>query len=27
VKAEAQALYDAITNKKHGVLQWIKARW
>jgi hypothetical protein len=27
VKADAQGLYDAITNKKHGILPWIKARW
>jgi hypothetical protein len=26
-KAEAQALYDAITDAKHGVLSWIKSRW
>jgi HEPN domain-containing protein len=26
-KGDAQALYDAITNNKHGVFKWIKARW
>jgi hypothetical protein len=26
-KGDAQDLYDAITEKKHGVLLWIKARW
>jgi hypothetical protein len=26
-KAEAEDLYEAITDKKHGVLQWIKRRW
>ena len=24
---EARLLYDAITDKKHGVLPWIKSRW
>ena len=24
---EAEELYEAITNKKHGVLPWIKRRW
>jgi len=26
-KVEAEELYDAITDKKHGVLSWIKVRW
>jgi hypothetical protein len=26
-KADAEVLFDAITDKKHGVLSWIKARW
>ncbi len=26
-KAEAQRLYHAITNKKHGVLAWIRLHW
>jgi hypothetical protein len=26
-KADAEELHDAITDKKHGVLSWIKARW
>ena len=26
-KIKAEELYDAITDKKHGVLPWIKARW
>jgi len=26
-KGEAQALYDAITDAKHGVLQWVKLHW
>ena len=26
-KAKAEKLYAAITDKKHGVLSWIKARW
>jgi hypothetical protein len=26
-KAKAERLYAAITDKKHGVLTWIKARW
>jgi HEPN domain-containing protein len=26
-KAKAEELYEAITNKKHGVLSWIKLRW
>ena len=26
-KAKAQNLYDAITDKKHGVLPWLKRRW
>jgi hypothetical protein len=26
-KLEAERLYEAITDKKHGVLPWIKARW
>jgi HEPN domain-containing protein len=26
-KADAEELYDAITDKKHGVLSWIKGRW
>jgi HEPN domain-containing protein len=26
-KAKAEELCDAITDKKHGVLPWIKARW
>jgi HEPN domain-containing protein len=26
-KTRAELLYDAITDKKHGVLPWIKHRW
>jgi HEPN domain-containing protein len=26
-KTEAEELYDAIADKKHGVLSWIKVRW
>lgn len=26
-KSRARRLYDAITDKKHGVLSWIKSRW
>ena len=26
-KAEAEELYEAITNKKHGVFSWIKRHW
>ncbi len=26
-RVEAQAIYDAITDPAHGVLQWIKAHW
>jgi hypothetical protein len=26
-RLEAQRLYEAITDRKHGVLPWIKARW
>jgi HEPN domain-containing protein len=26
-KAEAEKLYAAITDKKHGVLSWLKLRW
>lgn len=26
-KVDAEELYNAVTDKKHGVLQWIKARW
>lgn len=26
-KAKAEQLYDAISEKKHGVLTWIKTRW
>lgn len=26
-ETEAQNLYDAITDKKHGVLQWLSRRW
>src|SRR5262245_59618656 len=26
-KAKAEELYDAITDKKHGVLAWVKRRW
>lgn len=26
-ETKAQNLYDAITDKKHGVLQWISRRW
>ncbi len=26
-KAEAQDLYDAVTDPKHGVLPWIALRW
>ena len=26
-KAKAEELYEAITDKKHGVLLWIKVRW
>ncbi|MFZ2145713.1 MAG: HEPN domain-containing protein [Sedimentisphaerales bacterium] len=26
-KIKAQNLYDAVTDKKHGVLQWINRRW
>jgi hypothetical protein len=26
-KLEARQLFDAITNKKHGVLSWIKQHW
>ena|ERR1043165_8471140 len=26
-KTQAQQLYDAITDTKHGVLSWIKSRW
>ena len=27
MKADAVKLYVAITDKKHGVLSWLKARW
>ncbi|HEY7422804.1 MAG TPA: hypothetical protein VH682_00960 [Gemmataceae bacterium] len=26
-QAEAQSMYDAITNDPHGVLAWIRIRW
>jgi hypothetical protein len=26
-KADAQDLYDAITDRKHGVFSWLKLRW
>jgi HEPN domain-containing protein len=26
-KADAEDLYDAITDRKHGVLSWLKGRW
>jgi hypothetical protein len=26
-KDQAELLYDAVTDKKHGVLTWIKVRW
>ena len=26
-ETEARDLYDAVTDKKHGVLQWISQRW
>ena len=26
-KAKAESLYEAITDKKHGVLSWLKLRW
>ena len=26
-KAKAEKLYEAITDKKHGVLSWLKQRW
>ena len=26
-KAQAESLFDAITDKKHGVLPWLKQRW
>ena len=26
-KADAKALYEAITDRKHGVLSWLKRRW
>jgi hypothetical protein len=26
-RARAEELYDAITDRKHGVLSWIKTRW
>ncbi len=26
-KAEAERLYEAITDKKHGILPWIKRHW
>ena len=26
-KAKAESLYEAITDKKHGVLAWLKRRW
>jgi hypothetical protein len=26
-KAKAESLYEAITDKKHGVLSWLKQRW
>jgi hypothetical protein len=26
-KTEAQVLYDAVTDPKHGVLPWISLRW
>jgi hypothetical protein len=26
-KPRAEALYEAIADKKHGVLTWIKVRW
>jgi HEPN domain-containing protein len=26
-KADAEDLYEAITDKKHGVLSWLKRRW
>ena len=26
-KADAERFYDAIADKKHGVLSWIKGRW
>jgi len=26
-KAKAEGLYDAITDKKHGILSWLKLRW
>lgn len=27
MKAKAEKLYEAITDKKYGVLSWLKARW
>jgi HEPN domain-containing protein len=27
LKTEAENLYEAITDKKHGVLSWLKLRW
>jgi hypothetical protein len=26
-RADAKELYDATTNKKHGVLSWTQSRW
>jgi hypothetical protein len=26
-KAKAENLYEAITDRKHGVLSWLKRRW
>ena len=26
-KSDAEDLYEAITNKKHGVFPWLKQRW
>ncbi len=26
-KADAEELYDAITDRNHGVLSWLKRRW
>jgi len=26
-QADAQGLYEAITNQQHGVLQWVKRHW
>jgi HEPN domain-containing protein len=26
-KAKAESLYEAITDRKHGVLSWLKRRW